>query len=330
MVKQTSGAASMAFVAMGAAAGAGAQSSHESHPDAQKGLPGQPLPPLDAHPVVALTFDDLPAVGTLPPGASRVEVATALVSVLKANRLEGTYGFVNGDKIESRPGAPQALKIWLDAGMNIGNHTWSHMRLSANSVEAFEQDISQNEPPLEQYGQERDWHWFRYPFLEEGDTVEKRRAVRAYLREQGYRIAQVTLEFKDWAWNDAYCRCLARQDEAAIMWLRQSYLDTAAEYILLGREEERIVFGREIPNVMLLHATPFTTLMLSDLLDMLRKQGFRFESLAQVESDPAYAEDPDAGLASGGTFPEQFLDARHLPYPSAKPDPFQQITKLCQ
>jgi hypothetical protein len=114
------------------------------------------------------------------------------------------------------------------------------------------------------------------------------------------------------------------------MWLRQSYLDTAAEYVRLGREEERIVFGREIPNVMLLHATPFTTLMLSDLLDMLRKQGFRFESLAQVESDPAYAEDPDVGLASGGTFPEQFLDARHLPYPSAKPDPFQQITKLCQ
>jgi peptidoglycan/xylan/chitin deacetylase (PgdA/CDA1 family) len=330
MAKQAPGAASMKFVAMGAAAGAGAQSSHESHPDAQKGLPGQPLPPFDAYPVVALTFDDLPAVGTLPPGASRVEVATALVNVLKANRLEGTYGFVNGDKIESRPGAPQALKIWLDAGMNIGNHTWSHMRLNANSVEAFEQDIARNEPQLEQYGESRDWLWFRYPFLEEGDTVEKRRAVRAYLRKHGYRVAQVTLEFKDWAWNDAYCRCLARQDEAAIAWLRQSYLDTAAQYIRLGREEELIVFGREIPNVMLLHATPFTTLMLSDLLDMLRKQGFRFESLAQVESDPAYAEDPDAGLASGGTFLEQFMDSRHLPYPSAKPDPFQQITQLCQ
>ncbi len=330
MAKQTSGAASMGFVAMGAATGTGVQPSHKPYPDAQKERPGQPRTPLDAHPVVALTFDDLPAVGTLPPGASRVEVATALVNVLKANRLEGTYGFVNGDKLESRPGAPQALEIWLDAGMNIGNHTWSHMRLNANSVEAFEQDIAQNEPPLEQYGESRDWHWFRYPFLEEGDTVEKRRAVRAYLRKHGYRIAQVTLEFKDWAWNDAYCRCMARQNEAAIAWLRQSYLDTAADYIRLGREEERIVFGREIPNVMLLHATPFTTLMLSDLLDMLRKQGFGFESLAQVESDPAYAEDPDAGLVSGGTFPEQFLEARHLPYPSAKPGPFRQITQLCQ
>lgn len=330
MAKRTFGPTSMGFVAMGAAAGAGAQSPRKPSPDAQKEQPGQPLPPLDAHPVVALTFDDLPAVGTLPPGANRIDVATALVSVLKANRLEGTYGFVNGDKLESRPGAPQALEIWLDAGMNIGNHTWSHMRLNANSVEAFEHDIAQNELPLEQYGESRDWRWFRYPFLEEGDTVEKRRAVRAYLRKRGYCIAQVTLEFKDWAWNDAYCRCLAKQDEAAIAWLRQSYLDTAAEYIRIGREEERIVFGREIPNVMLLHATPFTALMLSDLLDMLRKQGFGFESLPLVESDPAYAEDPDAGLVSGGTFPEQFLEARRLPYPSARPDPFQQITKLCQ
>jgi hypothetical protein len=70
--------------------------------------------------------------------------------------------------------------------------------------------------------------------------------------------------------------------------------------------------------------------MLPDLLDMLRKQGFSFESLAQVESDPAYVEDPDAGSESGGTLPGQFMDSRHLPYPRANPDPFQQINQLCQ
>ncbi len=299
MVKRTAAAVLMAFVAIGAAANAGAQSSHEPHPDTQKSRLDQPLPPLDAHPVVAITIDDLPAVGTLPPGEDYVEVAKALVSELKANGLEGTYGFVNADKLESRPGAPQALEIWFDAGMNIGNHTRTHMRLTTNTAEAFEQDIAQNEPTLRQYGEVRDWRWFRYPYLEEGETVEKRRAVRAYLHEHGYRIAQVTLEFEDYAWNDAYCRCRAKQDETAITWLRQNYLDTAAQYIRLGREEEQIVFGHEIPNVLLLHETPFTTLMLPDLLDMLRKQGFSFESLAQVESDPAYAEDPDAGVGVG-------------------------------
>jgi hypothetical protein len=82
--------------------------------------------------------------------------------------------------------------------------------------------------------------------------------------------------------------------------------------------------------VLLLHETPFTTLMLPDLLELLRKRGFSFESLSQVESDAAYADDPDAGSESGGTFQGQFMDSRHLPYPPARPDPFQQVSQLCQ
>jgi peptidoglycan-N-acetylglucosamine deacetylase len=292
---------------------------------------GNPIPlDLDPHPVVALTFDDLPAAGKLPPNETRVQMTTALVNELKANHLAGTYGFVNASKLENNPDAQQALHIWLDAGMNIGSHTWSHMSLTANTTEAFERDIAQNEAALAQYGEMRDWRWFRYPFLWEGDTVEKRRAVRSYLSAHGYRVAQVSLDFEDYAWNDAYARCYATRDAASIAWLKQSYLEAAAEYIKLGREEQQIAFGHEFPNVMLLHATAFTTLMLPDLLDLLRSQGFSFAGLAQVESDPAYAQDPDAGLKYGGTLPDQFMDSRHLPYPPFKPKPFPQLTHLSQ
>jgi peptidoglycan/xylan/chitin deacetylase (PgdA/CDA1 family) len=292
---------------------------------------GNPIPlDLDPHPVVALTFDDLPAAGALPSGKTRSEIAETLADELKANHLTGTYGFVNASKLENNPDAQRALHIWLDAGMNIGSHTWSHMSLTANTAEAFDGDVAQNEPALAQYGEMHDWHWFRYPFLWEGDTLEKRRAVRSYLSAHGYRVAQVTLDFEDYAWNDAYARCSASNDAAAIAWLKQSYLETAAEYITLGREEQQIAFGHEVPNVMLLHATAFTTFMLPDLLDFLRSQGFSFAGLAQVESDPAYAQDPDAGLKYGGTLPDQFMDSRHLPYPPFKPKPFERLTHLCQ
>lgn len=307
-----------------------AQSSHDPYPDTTHRNRNEPLPALDPHPVVALTFDDLPAAGKLPPGMSRVEQTTRLVSELKVNRLEGTYGFVNGVKMQTNLDADPALHIWLDSGMNIGSHTWSHMSLTSSTADAFEHDIAQNEPVLELNGEVRDWHWFRYPFLWEGETVEKRRAVRAYLREHGYRVAQVTLDFEDYAWNDAYCRCRAKNDEASIAWLRESFMETAEEYIRLGREEEKIVFGHEIPNVMLLHAMAFTTVMLPDLLDMLRKQGFVFAGLAEVENDPAYAEDPDAGLKFGGTLPDQFMDSRHLPYPPLTPKPFAKLAHLCE
>jgi peptidoglycan/xylan/chitin deacetylase (PgdA/CDA1 family) len=308
------------------------QSSHDPEP----GSPGKnaaaapALPPLAAHPVVALTFDDLPAAGALPPGDDRTRIASSLAAKLRASHLEGTYGFVNASKLQNDPDAQLALHAWVDSGMNIGSHTWSHMSLSSNSAEAFEKDIAQNEETLAAYAGNRDWHWFRYPFLWEGDTLDKRRAVRSYLREHGYRVAQVSLDFEDYAWNDAYARCSAKQDTTAIAWLKQSYLETAAEYIRLGREEQQIAFGHEIPNVMLLHATAFTTLMFPELVNMLRTQGFQFASLPDVEKDPAYALDPDAALKYGGTLPDQFMDSRHLPYPPFKPKPLEKLKSLCQ
>jgi peptidoglycan/xylan/chitin deacetylase (PgdA/CDA1 family) len=285
---------------------------------------------LDPHPIVALTFDDLPAAGRLPPDQNRTKILTALAAELKANHLEGTYGFVNAVKLENDPDAQQALHIWLDAGMNIGSHTWSHMSLTTNTAEAFEQEIAKNEPAVETYGQTRDWRWFRYPFLWEGDTLEKRRAVRNYLAEHRYRVAQVSIDFEDYAWNDAYGRCSAKQDTAAIDWLKQSYLEAAREYLSLGREEQIIAFGHEIPNVLLLHATAFTTLMLPELLDQLRSEGFTFNALADVEKDPAYANDPDAALKYGGTLPDQFMDSRHLTYPPFQPKPFDKLKTICQ
>lgn len=286
--------------------------------------------PLDPHPTVALTFDDLPAAGTLPPGQNRTEIATALAGALKANHLEGTYGFVNAVKLENDPDAQHSLRVWVDAGMNIGNHTWSHMSLTGHTAEVYEQEIALNEPALAQNAGKRDWHWFRYPFLTEGETLEKRHAVRTYLREHGYRVAQVTLDFEDYAWNDAYARCSAKPDDVAIAWLRQSYLESAAEYIRQEREEERIVFGHEIPNVMLLHGTAFTTRMLPDLLDLLRNEGFRFAALAEVEQDPAYAQDPDVALEYGDTLPEKFMNARHVNDPQVQPKPFDKLKSLCR
>jgi peptidoglycan/xylan/chitin deacetylase (PgdA/CDA1 family) len=306
-----------------------AQSSHDAEPG-RNVTPPASLPALDPHPVVALTFDDLPAAGSVPPGMTRTKVASDLAAELKANHLEGAYGFVNAVKLENNPDAQQALRTWVHAGMNIGSHTWSHMSLTSNSAEAFEQDIAKNEAALAQYAGGRDWHWFRYPFLWEGDTLEKRHAVRDYLQAHGYRVAQVSLDFEDYAWNDAYTRCSVKQDSASIAWLKQSYLDTAAEYIQLGRQEQQIAFGHEIPNVMLLHATVFTTLMLPQLLDLLRTQGFQFASLQDVEKDSAYTLDPDAALRYGGTLPDQFMDSRHLAYPPFKPKPFAQLKSLCR
>lgn len=311
------------------AAGAGLAQVHPARvADTQPVHQGTARKPLKAHPSVALTFDDLPAAGGLPPGETRAGIAARLAGVLKANHLKGTYGFVLGSDLQGDPDAQEALRVWTGAGMYLGSHTWSHPSLDSVSAAAYEHDIALDEPALRQYSPRNNWHWFRYPYLEEGNTLEKRDEVLDWLREHGYRVAQVTLTFQDDDWSDPYNRCIARHDPAGVSWLMQSYLDNAAEFIRLGREEEQIAFGHEIPNVLLLHATAFTTLMLPRLLDLLRRQGFRFAPLSKVERNRAYSLDP--GAATDGPLTNQFLNARHLQYPPFKPEPVDELNSICK
>ena len=162
---------------------------------------------------LAITFDDLPLNGELPPGVTRAETARNVLAILKKRHVPPVYGFINAKKLEGSADGAEALKLWA-AAEPFGNHTYSHMDLEQNSVEAYERDIAENEPVLELLRADGrdDWHWLRYPYLHEGDTVEKRRAIRAYLKAHGYRIAQVSLDWEDYLWNFAYARCAAKND----------------------------------------------------------------------------------------------------------------------
>lgn len=285
---------------------------------------------LKRHPVVALTFDDVPAAGGLHVNETRVGIVNRLINELHADHLKGIYGFVNATDISDDPDLQQALHLWLAAGMNIGNHTFDHPALDDTTAEAYIHNIALDEPTLRQYDPTGDWHWFRYPYLEEGNSLEKREEVRGWLLKNGYRIAQVTLNFQDDDWDDPYGRCLAKHDQAGIAWLKQSYMENAAEFIRVGREEQIIAFGHEVPNVLLLHETDFTTLMLPDLMKLLRSQGFRFAPIAKIERDPVYSLDPREPNPGGGTITNQVLDARHLPYPAFRPEPVDKLNNLCQ
>ncbi len=279
---------------------------------------------------VALTFDDLPSHGPLPPGMTRLELAKKIIATLKAANAPQIYGFINAVKLEQVPEDLAVLEEWRAAGFMLGNHTYTHMSLTGSTVEAFEKDIAANEPALRSLMGKEDWHWFRYPFLWEGETLEKRNAVRAYLKDHGYRVAQVTLDFEDYAWNAPYARCLAEKDEKSIEWLKSSYLDTAQQYLKLDQELSQMLFGRDIKHVMLLHLGGFQTVMLPQLIDLLKQKGFHFVTLEEAESDPAYESNPNAGLKYGGTLLEQVIEAKHISYPPVPPKPMKELEAICK
>src|SRR5580692_12168463 len=279
---------------------------------------------------VAITFDDLPLNGDLPPGVTRVEIARDTLAVLKARHAPAAYGFINAKKLEGNQDAAEALKLWA-ASEPFGNHTYGHMDLNANPAERFEREIEENEPALELLaGKDRNWHWLRYPFLREGETVEKRRAVRAYLQAHGYRVAQVTLDWEDYLWNTAYARCVARGDKKSIAWLRSSYLNTAAEFLDLGREQAKLIYGREINYVLLMHLGAYSSTILPDALDLLKQKGFKLVTLEEAQTDAAYQSDPDVGLHDAGTLLDQMMQVKGIKYPEHAEKPYKEIEAVCQ
>ena len=279
---------------------------------------------------MAITVDDLPAHGDLPSTMTRTEIAKRMIEAFKTKGVPGVYGFVNAKSIGGDAEREGVLKLWVHSGFPLGNHTFSHIDLNTNSVEAFEGEIVANEPELKGLSGRRDWHWFRYPYLHEGDTLEKRQAVRKYLAEHGYKIAQVTLDFGDYAWNEPYARCVAKQDTQSIDWLKSSYLATATNDIELDRKLSAMLFGRDIRYVLLLHIGALDSVMLPDLLELFKKQGFHFVSLKDAEKDPAYQSDPDAALKYGGTLLEQLIVAKHLEYPPHVDRPMDKLEAICR
>jgi len=278
---------------------------------------------------VAFTFDDLPAHGDLPLGETRLEVAQSIVKTLHDQHLPPVYGFINAVKLEKNPEDIAVLKAWRDAGNPLGNHAYSHPSLNELTPEQFEADIAKNEPVLSRLMIGHDWHWFRYPFLWEGDTLEKRHDVRTYLQKNGYQIAQVSLDFEDYLWNAPYARCVAKKDEKTIEGLRASYLATADQYIRVFEDLTHTLYGRDIPYVLLMHIGAFDAKMLPDLIDLFRKRGFTFTTLPEAMKDPVYREDPDMALKYGGAFQEQIAATRHVKFPPNS-KPYKELEAMCR
>jgi lysophospholipase L1-like esterase len=280
-------------------------------------------------PRMAITFDDLPAHGPLPPGETRLEVASKIIAALRDAHVPPVYGFVNGVRIEEQPADAGVLQAWRAAGYPLGNHTWSHLNLNEHSLEVYEADFNRNEPVLSEWMKGADWRWFRFPFLTEGDTSEKRNGIRSFLLQQGYKIAAVTMSFSDYLWNEPYARCKAKGDGAAIASLESSYLQAADESIGYYRGLSHALYGRDIPYVLLMHVGALDAEMLPQLLSLYRSGGFQFVTLPEAEGDPFYSIDTDLSLPPGPDTLEGVMAERQLPFPP-HPAPAVQFDILCR
>jgi peptidoglycan/xylan/chitin deacetylase (PgdA/CDA1 family) len=239
---------------------------------------------------IAITVDDLPAHGKLPPGMTRLGIARSHLETLRAHGVPEAFGFVNARKLQDEPDGEAVLDAWRKAGYPLGNHAFSHMNLGrAESLEAWEADVEAGEAAVRQRMEGANWRYLRFPNLSVGSDARRDGAL-AFLKARGYRVADVSVAFSDWDYTDAYARCIDKGDTAAIDTMKARYLKGVDQGITQMKAASQRVYGRVIPQVLLTHIGGFSAVMLPEVLDRLDAAGAHYVTLAQAQSDPAYAE----------------------------------------
>jgi len=196
--------------------------------------------------------------------------------------------------------APEGLKsildLWLDAGVELGNHTWSHPDLYRTPAADYEADILKNDAALRPIVAARGKtpRYFRHPMLRVGGDLPTRRRVESFLASHGYKVAPVTLDNSEWMFARAY----GRGGEAARR-ARREYVSYMESIFAFFEDRTLEVVGRPIPHVLLVHANELNADLLPELLAMIRARGYQFVSLEEALADPAYAL-PDNYAGPGG------------------------------
>lgn len=266
---------------------------------------------------MAITIDDLPSAGTLPPHMTRLDITKQMLAVLKKHHINNAYGFING--IGTNNDGMEALQAWVNAGEPIGNHTYTHNNLAKISAQSYIADIQKNEALLEklQPNNAQAYKYFRYPFHSEGDTVAKREAVRSYLLSHGYKIAPVTVDFADYYWNSPYVRCLRKNNQQGVASLEKSYMEQAINSLLIAQAMSQSLYGRDIKQVLLFHINAFSAKMLDQMLTTYEKRGVKFISLQDALTDKAYQSNNNLPRIAY-TFLYQVQKSRHAKMPGVK------------
>lgn len=249
---------------------------------------------------IAVTIDDLPwqRIGQTPAQDLPAQHAALLAQLKQAG--VPVVGFVNEDKLEIdgqlQPERVAMLRDWLDAGYELGNHTYGHLDLNEVGLPTFEEAILRGErqlrPLLAERGQAP--RYFRHPYLRAGRTPQERAALSTFLAEHGYQIAPVTVDNGEWVWAFAYARVLEQQPpgaarEATLRQLRRGYVPYMLNKLDYFERQSQALLGYALPQIWLMHANELNAVCYAELIAATQRRGYRFITLEEALRDPAYA-----------------------------------------
>ncbi|HEX8736850.1 MAG TPA: polysaccharide deacetylase family protein [Pyrinomonadaceae bacterium] len=250
--------------------------------------PENSLPPKE----IAVTIDDLLLNGPRIE-LKRLQVMTGkILSGIKRHQIP-VVGFVNESLLyipDETDARIALLKSWSDAGVELGNHTFSHLGFEAAALAEYEDDFIRGETItkmlMKQKGQKI--RYFRHPFLQMGNTPEIEKSFENFIAARGYRIAPVTIDTMDWMFLAAYSNA-RRQDDAVMMKrVSEEYLKFVALRFDFAEKVAAELFGRPIKHILLLHANELNADNFDALIKVIKDKGYSFITLEAALKDAVY------------------------------------------
>ena len=253
-----------------------------------------PKPPR----ALAMTFDDLPLQrtlpddDTLPPLEILCDINGKLLEVISANGIPAV-GFVNEKRLHDYADVSarrRVLEMWLDAGLQLGNHTFSHLLPETSSLKVYCDDVVRGEELIKTVLAERGQRliFFRHPQLHTGPDGEYKSALERFLGGRGYRVAPVTIKHQDWAFAVAYAGARMRRDSSLTELIVREYLAHLTESFAFFEKLSAEVLGYEVRHASLLHVNQLNADCFERIVAMIRARGYEFISLEQALADDAY------------------------------------------
>lgn len=238
---------------------------------------------------IAVTIDDLPLNGPNI-GIARLRTMTgAILSALHKNKITAV-GFVN-ESLLYVPGETDAridlLREWMTGGVELGNHTFSHLSFKDASLAKYEDEVVRGESVTRMLIEQKSLQlrFFRHPFLKMGNTHEVETEFERFLSQRGYRIAPVTIDSMDWMFLAAYSR--AANDDARKN-VTDQYVEFVGRQFAAAEKASGDMFGRQIKQILLLHANELNAVALDRVFADLKSRGYKFISLDEALADPVY------------------------------------------
>lgn len=239
---------------------------------------------------IAMTIDDLPLNGPSVKIERLRKMTEKLLAVIKANEIP-VVGFVNEGLLYAPNETDEriaVLKMWTDAGVELGNHTFSHLGFKDASLDDFEDDFIRGESVTKILLKPNKVRYFRHPFLQMGETRALEDSFRKFIDERGVKAVPITMDTMDWMFLAAYAKALNENDKALQKRVTDEYLKFVGLKIDAAEKNSNALFGRNIKHILLLHANELNADNFEAVVKIYKAKGYRFITVEEALKDEIY------------------------------------------